>query len=101
MEKKQWKAGDSAFVLIGKNDTFPNRVVVREVALVTKTRQNVWIVGFDDIADDADIKYERLCMPERFLYETMDDALSSAVDDFVTGLMNEHQEWLDETSKED
>ena len=100
MYKKEWKQCDSAFVIIKKDTLFPNQVVIREAELIHKTTRGLWRIRFDDIADDADIKSVSTTIPERFLFTNLDDALSAAADDFVAELMNEFQNWVDETTEE-
>ena len=99
MSKETWHTGDKAHIIIRKPDDCL-RTVLRQVILSDKLYDGVWRVRYDDIADDAEIESVDIAIEESKLHKTAEEAIQEYVSEIVADLLNEHQEWYQETKME-
>lgn len=99
MSKTTWKKGDEAYIVTQKPDDCLH-TVLRQVVLDDKLHDGVWRVQYDDIADDAEIESVDIAIEESKLHKTAEEAIQEYVSEIVADLLNEHQEWYQETKTE-
>lgn len=95
MDKKIWKEGDTAHVVI-KNPLNPLQFILRQVVLESEIHKGVWRVSWDDVDDDADIRSVDIALQENKLHDSAEDAIQEITTEFVTDLLNENREWFQE-----
>ena len=99
MNKATWHTGDEAHIIIRKPDDCLH-AVLRQVTLSDKLYDGVRRVQYDDIADDAEIESVDIAIEESKLHKTAEEAIQEYVSEIVADLLNEHQEWYQETKLE-
>lgn len=100
MNKATWHNGDEAYIVIRKPDDCLH-TVLRQVILDEKLHDGVRRVRYDDIADDAEIESVDIAIEESKLHKTAEEAIQEYVSEIVADLLNEHQEWYQETKPEE
>lgn len=100
MSKIIWKQGDEAHIVIRKPGDCLH-TVLRQVTLVANIYDSIWRVKFDEIDDGADITGMDIAIEENRLYKTSEEAIQAYVAEIVTDLLNENQEWYQETHEND
>ena len=99
MSKATWHQGDEAYIIIRKPGNC-SYTVLRQVILDEKLHDGVRRVRYDDIADDAEIESVDIAIEESRLHKTAEEAIQEYVSEIVADLLNEHQEWYQETKLE-
>ena len=99
MSKETWHSRDEAYIVTRKPDDCLH-TVLRQVVLDDKLHNGVWRVQYDDIADDAEIKSVDIAIEENRLHKTAEEAIQEYISEIVADLLNEHQEWYQETKLE-
>ena len=100
MSKEIWHNGDEAYIVTRKPDDCLH-TVLRQVTLDGRLHDGVRRVRYDDIADDAEIESVDIAIEESRLHKTAEEAIQEYVSEIVTDLLNEHQEWYQETKSEE
>ena len=95
MNKKIWKDGDIAHVVI-KSPLNPPQIVLRQVELESELYKGVWRISWEDVDDAANIHSVDTAIQEDALHRSAEDALQEATSVFVATLLNENRKWFHE-----
>jgi len=99
MNKATWHKGDEAYITTRRPDDCLH-TVLRQGTLDEKLHDGVWRMRYDDIADDAEIESVDIAIEENRLHKTAEEAIQEYVSEIVADLLNELQEWYQETKLE-